>query len=188
MTCNFLSICILCYVLSSLVAWRLACPFYPQILASSLRRRWGSQGGAARPSTQVLLPASAKRFSRIWLLFWFQKKWTLTSVSSLLVSRLHTWRQNKWCRDLCSRQWAGTCVVEGWRHDHWRCWRGNSPAGWRSAPALNPKMRKGLKRFVCLAKRSSSTWTREDLEWFGSPERNTLLHCVLDCCGSLSCV
>jgi hypothetical protein len=28
----------------------------------------------------------------------------------------------------------------------WRakCRRGNSPAGWRSAPALNPKMRKGL--------------------------------------------
>jgi hypothetical protein len=26
---------------------------------------------------------------------------------------------------------------------------------------------------------------REDLEWFRPPERNTLLHCVLDCCGSL---
>ena len=25
-----------------------------------------------------------------------------------------------------------------------KCRRGNSPAGWRSAPALNPKMRKGL--------------------------------------------
>jgi hypothetical protein len=37
------------------------------------------------------------------------------------------------------------------------CRRGNSPAGWRNAPALNPKMRKGLKRFACLAKRSSST-------------------------------
>jgi hypothetical protein len=35
----------------------------------------------------------------------------------------------------------------------WRakCRRGNSPAGWSSAPALNPKMRKGLKRFACLA-------------------------------------
>jgi hypothetical protein len=33
----------------------------------------------------------------------------------------------------------------------WRakCRRGNSPAGWRSAPALNPKMRRGLKRFAC---------------------------------------
>jgi hypothetical protein len=27
--------------------------------------------------------------------------------------------------------------------------RGNSLAGWRSAPALNPKMRRGLKRFAC---------------------------------------
>jgi hypothetical protein len=33
----------------------------------------------------------------------------------------------------------------------WRakCRRGNSPAGWRSAPALNPKMRRGPKRFAC---------------------------------------
>jgi hypothetical protein len=30
--------------------------------------------------------------------------------------------------------------------------RENSPAGWRSAPALNPKMRKGLKCFACPAK------------------------------------
>jgi hypothetical protein len=37
--------------------------------------------------------------------------------------------------------------------DNENCRRGNSPAGWRSAPALNPKMRKGLKRFACLAKR-----------------------------------
>jgi hypothetical protein len=37
------------------------------------------------------------------------------------------------------------------------CRRGNSPAGWRSAPALNPKMRKGLKHFACLAKRSPNT-------------------------------
>jgi hypothetical protein len=34
---------------------------------------------------------------------------------------------------------------------HAKCRRGNSPAGWRSAPALNPKMRKGLKRFACLS-------------------------------------
>jgi hypothetical protein len=27
--------------------------------------------------------------------------------------------------------------------------RGNSPAGWRNAPALNPKMRRGAKRFAC---------------------------------------
>jgi hypothetical protein len=35
--------------------------------------------------------------------------------------------------------------------------RGNSPAGWRSALALNPKIRKGLKCFACPAKRTSST-------------------------------
>jgi hypothetical protein len=34
---------------------------------------------------------------------------------------------------------------------------GDSLAGWRNTPALNPKMRKGLKRFACLAKRSPST-------------------------------
>jgi hypothetical protein len=38
-----------------------------------------------------------------------------------------------------------------------KCQRGNSPAGWRSAHALNPKMRKGLKHFACPAKRTSST-------------------------------
>jgi hypothetical protein len=27
------------------------------------------------------------------------------------------------------------------------CWRGNSPAGWWNAPALNPKMRRGLSVF-----------------------------------------
>jgi hypothetical protein len=33
----------------------------------------------------------------------------------------------------------------------WRvkCRRGKSSAGWRNAPALNPKMRRGLKRFSC---------------------------------------
>jgi hypothetical protein len=29
------------------------------------------------------------------------------------------------------------------------CRRGKSPAGWWNAPALNPKMRRGLKRFAC---------------------------------------
>jgi hypothetical protein len=38
-----------------------------------------------------------------------------------------------------------------------KCRRGNSSVRWRNAPALNPKMRKGLKRFACLAKRSPST-------------------------------
>jgi hypothetical protein len=36
----------------------------------------------------------------------------------------------------------------------WRakCWRRNSSAGWRNAPALNPKMRRGPKRFACYRK------------------------------------
>jgi hypothetical protein len=38
-----------------------------------------------------------------------------------------------------------------------KCRRGNYAPGWRSAPALNPKMRKRLKRFGCPAKRTSST-------------------------------
>jgi hypothetical protein len=60
-----------------------------------------------------------------------------------------------------------------------------SPAGWRSAPALNPKMRKGLSILPIMQDGWMNTRTREGLEWFGPPERNTLLHCVLDCCGSL---
>jgi chromosome segregation ATPase len=32
------------------------------------------------------------------------------------------------------------------------CRRGNSPAGWRNAPALDPKMRRGPKRFACCRK------------------------------------
>jgi hypothetical protein len=51
-----------------------------------------------------------------------------------------------------------TLVAEWWRvQAHGTCRRGNSPAGWRNAPALNPKMRKGLRHFACLAKRSPST-------------------------------
>jgi hypothetical protein len=43
----------------------------------------------------------------------------------------------------------------------WRakCRRGNSLAGWRNAPALNPKMRKGPKHFAC---RSEGGRTHED--------------------------
>jgi hypothetical protein len=35
------------------------------------------------------------------------------------------------------------------------CWRGNSPAGWRNAPALNPKMRRGLSVLP-------ARWNREE--------------------------
>jgi hypothetical protein len=56
-----------------------------------------------------------------------------------------------------------------------------SPAGWRIAPALNPEERRGLS--VLLATRLVDQHTRahEGLEWFGPPERNTLLHCVMYC-------
>jgi hypothetical protein len=93
-----------------------------------------------------------------------------------------------WCSTICTIMLREKTIKNlmpsppTWRAN---CRRGNSPAGWRSALALNPKMRKGLKRFACLAKRSPNTRTCKDLEWFGPPERNTLLHCVLDCCGSL---
>jgi hypothetical protein len=30
-----------------------------------------------------------------------------------------------------------------------------------------------------------NTQEHKDLEWFGPPKRNTLLHCVLYCCASL---
>jgi hypothetical protein len=50
-----------------------------------------------------------------------------------------------------------------------------SPAGWRNAPALNPKMRRGLSVLPVRWKREE----HKDLEWFRPPERNTLLHCVM---------
>jgi hypothetical protein len=55
-----------------------------------------------------------------------------------------------------------------------------SLAGWRSAPALNPKMRRGLSVLPVMRDGRMNTRTREGLEWFGPLERNTLLHCVLD--------
>jgi hypothetical protein len=62
-----------------------------------------------------------------------------------------------------------------------------SPAGWRSAPALNPKMRRGLSVLLVSWKSGKNTRTHKDLEWFGPPERNVLLHCVMYCliaCGA----
>jgi hypothetical protein len=56
-----------------------------------------------------------------------------------------------------------------------------SPVGWRSAPALNPKMRRGLSVLLVSWKSGENTRTHKDLEWFGPPWRNTLLHCVMYC-------
>jgi hypothetical protein len=62
-----------------------------------------------------------------------------------------------------------------------------SPAGWRSAPALNPKMRRGLGVLLTGKENRKNTRTHEVLEWFGPPERNTLLHCVMYClCACMS--
>jgi hypothetical protein len=63
--------------------------------------------------------------------------------------------------------------------DYASCRRGNSPAGWWNAPALNPKMRRGPKRFACEINYGMNTKAHKDLEWFRPPERKTLLHCVL---------
>ena len=50
-----------------------------------------------------------------------------------------------------------------------------SPAGWRIAPALNPKERRGLSVLLATRLVDQHTRARDSLEWFGPPERNTLL-------------
>ena len=59
-----------------------------------------------------------------------------------------------------------------------------SPAGWRIAPALNPKERRGLSVLLATRLVDQHTRAREGLEWFGPLERNTLLHCVMYCLGA----
>jgi hypothetical protein len=60
-----------------------------------------------------------------------------------------------------------------------------SSARWRIAPALNPKKRRGLSVLLVTRLVDQHTGARKGLEWFGPPERNTLLHCVMYCFGSL---
>jgi hypothetical protein len=60
-----------------------------------------------------------------------------------------------------------------------------SPAGWWIAPALNPKKRRGLSVLLVTRLVDQHTGARKGLEWFGPPERNTLLHCVMYCFRSL---
>jgi hypothetical protein len=50
-----------------------------------------------------------------------------------------------------------------------------SPAGWQTAPALNPKKRRGLSVFLVTRLVDEHTRAHEGLEWFGPPEHNTLL-------------
>jgi hypothetical protein len=49
-------------------------------------------------------------------------------------------------------------------------------------------MRRGLSILLVVRFGNEHTRTRKSLEWFGPPERNILLHCVLYCFVSLSCV
>jgi hypothetical protein len=56
-----------------------------------------------------------------------------------------------------------------------------SPAGWWIAPALNPKKMRGLSVLLVTRLVDEHTRAREGLEWFGPPERNTLLHYVMYC-------
>jgi hypothetical protein len=56
-----------------------------------------------------------------------------------------------------------------------------SSAGWRIAPALNPKERRGLSVLLATRLLDQQMRARKGLEWFGPPERNTLLHCVMYC-------
>jgi hypothetical protein len=60
-----------------------------------------------------------------------------------------------------------------------------SSAGWRIAPAQNPKKRRDLSVLLVTRLVDQHTGARKGLEWFGPPERNTLLHCVMYCFGSL---
>jgi hypothetical protein len=59
-----------------------------------------------------------------------------------------------------------------------------SPAGWRIAPALNPKERRGLSILLATSLVDQHTRARKGLEWFRLPKRNTLLHCVMYCLGA----
>jgi hypothetical protein len=62
-------------------------------------------------------------------------------------STMNSTKVSAWCSTICtimlSERTSKNLVP---RPPTWRakCQRGNSPAGWRNAPALNPKMRRGL--------------------------------------------
>jgi hypothetical protein len=59
-----------------------------------------------------------------------------------------------------------------------------SLAGWRIAPALNPKEMRGLSVFLATRLVDQHTRAHEGLEWFGPPARNTLLPYVMYCLGA----
>jgi hypothetical protein len=72
---------------------------------------------------------------------------------------------------------AKELIFEEILHYH-LCRRGKSPAGWRNAPALDPKMRRDLIVLTVYRKVEEHTRTR-GFRVVRPPERNTLLHCVL---------
>jgi hypothetical protein len=88
--------------------------------------------------------------------------------TSILTLKVQVYSSYKYSKLVCTLLGRGLCR------------RGNSPTGWQNAPALNPKMRRDLS-FRLLRDVGINTKTRKSLEWFGPPERNTLLHCVLYC-------
>jgi hypothetical protein len=59
-----------------------------------------------------------------------------------------------------------------------------SSVGWRIAPTLNRKERRGLSVLLATRLVDEHTRAREGLEWFGPPEHNTILHCVMYCLGA----
>jgi hypothetical protein len=59
---------------------------------------------------------------------------------------------------------------------------------WRIAPAVIPKMRRGLSVLLVTRLVVEHTRAHEGLEWFGPPGRNTLLHCVMYCESELGSV
>jgi hypothetical protein len=70
-----------------------------------------------------------------------------TSSSIEKSSGMKSWCSTIWTM-VSSRKTSKNLMLSPptWRA---KCQRGNSPAGWRNAPALNPKMRRGPKRFAC---------------------------------------
>jgi hypothetical protein len=64
------------------------------------------------------------------------------------------------------------------------CQRGNLPGWVADCTRLNPKERRSLSVLLVARLVDQHTRAREGLEWFGPPERNTLLHCVMYCFGA----
>jgi hypothetical protein len=86
---------------------------------------------------------------------WFKTRGVEDTTSSSIgkSSRTKSWCSTIWTM-VSSRKTSKNLMPKPptW---HAKCRRGNSPAGWQNAPALNPKMRRGLS--VLLAR-----WIRDE--------------------------